>query len=72
MHFGYQFAFSFKFSADFLSKIEHCYLYHRIANLSRVAPSRVVSKGDPSYAVTPGRALFGDGGTEVRIAPLHS
>jgi DNA gyrase/topoisomerase IV subunit B len=30
----------------------------------------VMRKGDPSYAVTPKRALFGDGGTEVRIAPL--
>ena len=27
-------------------------------------------KGDPTYVVTPIRALFGDGGTEVRIAPL--
>ena len=30
----------------------------------------VMRKGDPSYAVAPKRALFGDGGTEVRIAPL--
>ena len=30
----------------------------------------VMRKGDPSYVVTPKRALFGDGGTEVRIAPL--
>jgi hypothetical protein len=30
----------------------------------------IMRKGDPSYAVTPKRALFGDGGTEVRIAPL--
>jgi hypothetical protein len=30
----------------------------------------VMRKGDPGYAVTPKRALFGDGGTEVRIAPL--
>jgi hypothetical protein len=27
-------------------------------------------KGDPGYAVNPRRALFGEGGTEVRIAPL--
>src|SRR5438309_1943575 len=30
----------------------------------------VMRKGDPSYAVTPRRALFGDSGTKVRIAPL--
>jgi Histidine kinase-, DNA gyrase B-, and HSP90-like ATPase len=30
----------------------------------------VMRKGDPSYTVTPKRALFGDGGTELRIAPL--
>jgi len=30
----------------------------------------VMRKGDPSYAVTPKRTLFGDGGTELRIAPL--
>jgi Histidine kinase-, DNA gyrase B-, and HSP90-like ATPase len=30
----------------------------------------VMRKGDPSYAVTPKRTLFGDCGTEVRIAPL--
>ena len=30
----------------------------------------VMRKGDPSFAVTPKRALFHDGGTEVRIAPL--
>jgi hypothetical protein len=30
----------------------------------------VMRKGDPTYVVTPIRALFGDGGTEVRIAPL--
>jgi hypothetical protein len=30
----------------------------------------VMRKGDPSYAVTPKRLLLGDGGTEVRIAPL--
>jgi hypothetical protein len=30
----------------------------------------VMRKGDPSYAVTSKRALFGDCGTEVRIAPL--
>ena len=30
----------------------------------------VMRKGDPSYAVTPKRTLFGHGGTEVRIAPL--
>ena len=27
-------------------------------------------KGDPGYEVTPKRALFADGGTEVKIAPL--
>ena len=27
-------------------------------------------KGDPSYTVAPKRTLFGEGGTEVRIAPL--
>jgi hypothetical protein len=30
----------------------------------------VMRKGDPAYSVTPRRTLFGDGGTEVRIAPL--
>jgi Histidine kinase-, DNA gyrase B-, and HSP90-like ATPase/MAPEG family len=30
----------------------------------------VMRRGDPSYAVAPRRALFGEGGTEVRIAPL--
>lgn len=30
----------------------------------------VMRKGDPGYAVTPKRALFADGGTEVRITPL--
>jgi hypothetical protein len=30
----------------------------------------VMRKGDPGYAVTPRRALFGEAGTEVRIAPL--
>ncbi|MBI3372627.1 MAG: ATP-binding protein [Betaproteobacteria bacterium] len=30
----------------------------------------VMRKGDPGYEVTPKRALFSDGGTEVRIAPL--
>jgi hypothetical protein len=30
----------------------------------------VMRKGDPSYVVAPRRALFGEGGTEVRIAPL--
>ena len=30
----------------------------------------VMRKGDPGYEVTPKRALFADGGTEVRIAPL--
>lgn len=30
----------------------------------------VMRKGDPSYSVAPKRALFGDTGTEVRIAPL--
>jgi hypothetical protein len=30
----------------------------------------VMRKGDPGYAVAPKRALFGEAGTEVRIAPL--
>ena len=30
----------------------------------------VMRKGDPSYSVSPKRTLFGEGGTEVRIAPL--
>jgi AcrR family transcriptional regulator len=30
----------------------------------------VMRKGDPSYSVSPKRMLFGDGGTEVKIAPL--
>ena len=30
----------------------------------------VMRKGDPGYSVAPRRMLFGDGGTEVRIAPL--
>jgi hypothetical protein len=30
----------------------------------------MMRKGDPGYAVNPKRALFGEGGTEVRIAPL--
>src|ERR1041385_6253360 len=30
----------------------------------------IMRKGDPGYAVNPRRALFGRGGTEVRIAPL--
>jgi hypothetical protein len=30
----------------------------------------VMRKGDPSYAVAPKRTLFGEAGTEVRIAPL--
>jgi hypothetical protein len=30
----------------------------------------VMRKGDPGYTVAPKRTLFGDGGTEVRIAPL--
>jgi hypothetical protein len=30
----------------------------------------VMRRGDPSYTVAPRRSLFGDGGTEVRIAPL--
>ena len=36
----------------------------------RRAYQMVMRKGDPTYVVTPLRALFGDGGTEVRIAPL--
>jgi hypothetical protein len=27
-------------------------------------------KGDPGYSVSPKRTLFGESGTEVRIAPL--
>jgi hypothetical protein len=34
------------------------------------AHQMVMRRGDPSYAVSPKRALFADGGTEVRIAPL--
>jgi hypothetical protein len=30
----------------------------------------IMRKGDPAYSVNPRRALFGEGGTEVRIAPL--
>src|SRR6202140_1328131 len=30
----------------------------------------IMRKGDPGYSVAPKRTLFGDGGTEVRIAPL--
>ena len=30
----------------------------------------VMRKGDPSYSVSPKRMLFGEGGTELRIAPL--
>jgi hypothetical protein len=30
----------------------------------------IMRKGDPGYTVNPRRSLFGDGGTEVRIAPL--
>ena len=30
----------------------------------------IMRKGDPSYVVTPKRALFSEGGTEVKIAPL--
>jgi hypothetical protein len=30
----------------------------------------VMRKGDPSYSILPKRTLFGDRGTEVRIAPL--
>ena len=30
----------------------------------------VMKKGDPGFSVTPKRALFHDGGTEVRIGPL--
>jgi hypothetical protein len=36
----------------------------------RHAYQMVMRRGDPSYAVAPKRALFADGGTEVRIAPL--
>jgi hypothetical protein len=36
----------------------------------RRAYQMIMRKGDPAYVVTPMRALFGDGGTEVRIAPL--
>jgi DNA gyrase/topoisomerase IV subunit B len=38
--------------------------------VDRRAYQMVMRKGDPTYVVTPMRALFGDGGTEVRIAPL--
>jgi hypothetical protein len=38
--------------------------------VDRRAYQMVMRKGDPTYGVTPMRALFGDGGTEVRIAPL--
>jgi len=30
----------------------------------------IMRKGDPGYTVNPRRSLFGEGGTEVRIAPL--
>ncbi len=30
----------------------------------------ILGKGDPGYRINPRRALFGEGGTEVRIAPL--
>jgi HSP90 family molecular chaperone len=30
----------------------------------------IMRKGDPGYSVSPKRALFGEGGTEVRIANL--
>ena len=30
----------------------------------------VMRKGDPGYTVAPKRTLFGEGGTEVQIAPL--
>jgi len=30
----------------------------------------IMRKGDPGYSVSPRRALFSEGGTEVRIAPL--
>src|SRR5262245_55019194 len=36
----------------------------------RRAYQMVMRKGDPAYVVRPMRVLFGDGGTEVRIAPL--
>ena len=36
----------------------------------RRAYQMVMRKGAPTYVVKPMRALFGDGGTEVRIAPL--
>jgi hypothetical protein len=36
----------------------------------RHAYQMVMRRGDPGYAVSPKRALFADGGTEVRIAPL--
>jgi hypothetical protein len=36
----------------------------------RRAYQMVMRKGDPGYSVAPKRTLFGDGGTEVRIAPL--
>ena len=30
----------------------------------------VMRKGDPGYAVTPRRVLFGEGGTELKVSPL--
>jgi hypothetical protein len=36
----------------------------------RRAYQMVMRKGDPGYTVAPRRALFGDNGTELRIAPL--
>src|SRR5688572_27629500 len=36
----------------------------------RRAYQMIMRKGDPGYTVNPKRALFGEGGTEVRIAPL--
>jgi hypothetical protein len=36
----------------------------------RRAYQMVMSKGDPGYTVSPRRSLFGDTGTELRIAPL--
>src|SRR6478752_4223364 len=38
--------------------------------VDRRAYQMVMRRGDPSYAVAPRRTLFGEGGTEVRIAPL--
>jgi len=40
------------------------------AGADRRAYQMVIRKGDPGYSVSPKRALFAEGGTEVRISPL--